>query len=244
MTDLPCFATSPNHVRAVDFGHVLVLIDYRTGRARCLLPAATVLWRSAAHTGRLDAMAPALAARLLADGLLVPAPGPTPWPAPVTARSAPASWGSAEHPAGISRPPRTPHRSGVAAATALASVLAVRRAGPAATAMHRVTATLAAAASICHRAATTAQVNTTVLDVRHIGWYSPGRTACLEESAAVVLLLASRRLAVTWCHGVAPDPVRLHAWVQTVDGIPVGEPRSTFACTPVLTIGGRHQRQP
>lgn len=244
MPDLPRFATSPSHVRAVDFGHVLVLIDYRTGRVQCLLPPAAVLWQDTARTGCLDDMAPALAARLLAVGLLVPVPGPAPWPAPATARPARASWGSAEHPAGINRPPRAPRRSAITAAAALASVLAIRRAGHEATAMHRVTATLAAVTSIRRHAATTAQVNAAVLAVRHVGWHSPGRTACLEESAAAVLLLASRRLAVMWCHGVAPDPVRLHAWVQTVDAIPVGEPPSTLAFTPVLTIGGRHQRQP
>ncbi|MQS37048.1 lasso peptide biosynthesis B2 protein [Streptomyces katsurahamanus] len=73
---------------------------------------------------------------------------------------------------------------------------------------------------------------------------SPARTACLEESAAAVLLLASRRLSVTWCHGVAPDPVRLHAWLRTQDEILVAEPHSTLAYTPALTIGARHQRQP
>ncbi|WP_432060708.1 lasso peptide biosynthesis B2 protein [Streptomyces sp. S1] len=52
-----------------------------------------------------------------------------------------------------------------------------------------------------------------------------------------MLLLAMRRLSVTWCHGVAPDPVRLHAWVQTVDGALVAEPESTRSCTPVLVIG-------
>ncbi|MFF6867322.1 lasso peptide biosynthesis B2 protein [Streptomyces sp. NPDC007910] len=52
-----------------------------------------------------------------------------------------------------------------------------------------------------------------------------------------MLLLAMRHLSVTWCHGVAPDPVRLHAWVQTVDGARVAEPESTLSCTPVLVIG-------
>ncbi|WP_078588533.1 MULTISPECIES: lasso peptide biosynthesis B2 protein [Streptomyces] len=80
--------------------------------------------------------------------------------------------------------------------------------------------------------------------VRRAAWHSPARTACLEESAAAVLLLASRRLSITWCHGVAADPVRLHAWVQTEDGSPVAEPPSTHAFTPVLTLGARHHHQP
>lgn len=79
-----------------------------------------------------------------------------------------------------------------------------------------------------------------VTAVRRANWYSPGRTACLEESVAAVLLLAARRLGVRWCHGIASDPVRLHAWVQTVDGADVAEPSSTRAYTPALTIGGPH----
>ncbi|MFF7008310.1 lasso peptide biosynthesis protein [Streptomyces fimicarius] len=51
------------------------------------------------------------------------------------------------------------------------------------------------------------------------------------------------RLSVAWCHGIAADPVRLHAWVQTVDGASVAEPPSTLAYTPALTIGARHQHR-
>lgn len=97
--------------------------------------------------------------------------------------------------------------------------------------------------STCRRPATPEQATAAVLAVRRVGWYAPFRTACLEESTAAALLLASRGLAVDWCHGVAADPVRLHAWVQTVDGEPVAEPASTFAYTPVLTIGDHHQHR-
>ncbi|MFJ6215966.1 lasso peptide biosynthesis B2 protein [Streptomyces sp. NPDC092296] len=55
---------------------------------------------------------------------------------------------------------------------------------------------------------------------------------------------ATRRLGVTWCHGIAADPVRLHAWVQTEDCAPAAEPPSTGDYTPVLTLGARHHRQP
>ncbi|MFE7558353.1 lasso peptide biosynthesis B2 protein [Kitasatospora sp. NPDC057500] len=51
------------------------------------------------------------------------------------------------------------------------------------------------------------------------------------------------RLAVTWCHGIAADPVRLHAWVQTEDGTRVGEPDSTLAYAPLLVVGVRHQHR-
>lgn len=237
MTRLPPYATAPGHVRAVDFGHVLVLIDYRTGRVRCLLPDAGAHWQAAATTGRLDSIPPATARRLLAAGLLAPAPTPEPWTPPVAAPAPAASWGSAEHPAGLARPPRGPT---AAASWALAAVFAVKRAGPAPTAMHRLTAAVRSAASTCLRPATAAHAIRAVEAVRRAGWRFPGRTACLEESVAAVLLLAARRLAVTWCHGVAADPVRLHAWVQTWDGTTAAEPDSTQAYTPVITIGDPH----
>ncbi|SFX38718.1 lasso peptide biosynthesis B2 protein [Streptomyces atratus] len=239
MTSLPSHATAPGHVRAVDFGHVLVLIDYRTGRVHCLLPEAGAGWRAAAATGCLDPIPPTAARRLLASRLLIPTPAPNPWTPPVVAPAPEASWGSTEHPAGLARPPRGPT---AAASWALAAVFAVKRAGPAPTGMHRLTAVLRSTVSTCLRPATPAQAIRAVEAVRRAGWRSPGRTACLEESAAAVLLLAARRLAVTWCHGVAADPVRLHAWVQTWDGTTAAEPDSTRAYTPVITIGDPHHQ--
>ncbi|WP_369357889.1 lasso peptide biosynthesis B2 protein [Streptomyces sp. cg2] len=241
MADPPRFATAPDHVRALDFGHVLVLINYRTGRVQCLRPDAAAFWHGAAATGRLETVPTALSTRLLADGLLSPSTTPTPWPAPLRAKAATASWGSTEHDAGAVRP--TPSRGTATAAAALATVLALKRLGSSSTALRRITTTLAKAASTCRHPATHDQATAAVRAVRRAGWYSPARTACLEESAATVLLLASRGLSVTWCHGVAPDPVRLHAWVQTDDGNPVAEPPSTLAYTPALTIGGHHQHR-
>ncbi|MGH8918090.1 MAG: lasso peptide biosynthesis protein [Actinomycetes bacterium] len=40
---------------------------------------------------------------------------------------------------------------------------------------------------------------------------------------------------MVWCHGVATDPIRLHAWI-TVDGVPVAEPASIARCTPLFLI--------
>ncbi|MFD5385603.1 lasso peptide biosynthesis B2 protein [Streptomyces sp. NPDC127074] len=235
------FATAPAHVRALDFGHVAVLVNYRNGHVQCLLPAAATLWRDAAATGHLDLIPPILANRLLAAGLLTRTAIPIPWQTPLTAKAATASWGSAEHPAGALRP--APTRTTTAAASALATVLTIKRLGTPSTTMHRLTTTLRRAVSTCRRPATHDQAQAAVLAVRRAGWYSPARTACLEESAAAMLLLATRRLSATWCHGVAPDPVRLHAWVQTDDGAPAAEPTSTLAYTAALTIGARHQHQ-
>lgn len=95
--------------------------------------------------------------------------------------------------------------------------------------MQQALALLTAASTRAIRAASPTQATTAVQAVRRAGRYSPGRTACLEESLATVLLLATRRLGVTWCHGIASDPIRLHAWVQTMDGADVAEPASTRA---------------
>jgi hypothetical protein len=240
MTDVPLFAAARSTVRSVDFGHVLVLINYRDGQVRCLLPAAAAHWCDTALTGRLDTMPVALSRALLSGGLLTPAETPAPWRTATRASTPSASWGGIEHQVGVRRPPRTSLPATLSAAAALALVFAVKHAGPADTAMLRITGLVAAAASTCRRPATPTAAVDAVHAVRAAAWWSPGRTACLEESAATVLL-AAHRLQVTWCHGIAADPVRLHAWVQTDDGNPVAEPPSTRAYTPVLTIGARHQ---
>ncbi|MFJ4681550.1 lasso peptide biosynthesis B2 protein [Kitasatospora sp. NPDC088783] len=238
MPDLDVLAP-PAHVRAADFGHFLVLIDYRTGHVQGLLPAAATRFRDAARNGTAHPLAGPLANQLLAAGLLAPVPAATSWPV-ITATTRAASWGSTEHPAGTVRPAPIPAGSLLAAAGALAAVAAVKAAGEHSTSMLRVVRAVERATSTCRRPATPDQAKAAVLAVRAAGWYSPARTACLEESAAAVLLLAARRLSVTWCHGIAADPVRLHAWVQTEDGTPVAELPSTLAYTPVLTLGARH----
>lgn len=243
MADLPAFAAPPPHVRAADFGHVLVLVDYRTGHVQGLLPATAERFRDAARTGGTGHLNERLATQLLTAGLLAPAPAATQWPV-IRAATTSASWGTTEHLAGITRPASVPARALLGAAAALTAITVVEAAGERRTAMFRVINVVHRAASSCRRPATPEQAAAAVLAVRAAGWHSPARTACLEESAATVLLLASRRLAVTWCHGIAADPVRLHAWVQTEDGAPVAEPPSTGAYTPVLTLGARHHRQP
>lgn len=240
MDDLPAFVTCPRHIRAVDFGHVLVLISYRTGRIHALQPPAAAQWNATSRTGVLGTIDPALTHELLALGLLTPTSGPGPWSPTLRASSAQASWGSIEHPAGISRPPRAPLPGTLAAAAALTVTFAATRYGHAG--MQRAVTLLSASFARTVRPATPDQATSAVDAIRCAGWYSPGRTACLEESVAAVLLLGARRLSVRWCHGIASDPIRLHAWVQTMDGADVAEPSSTRAYTPVLTIGDRHHQ--
>ncbi|WP_250305337.1 lasso peptide biosynthesis B2 protein [Streptomyces sp. A 4/2] len=240
MDELPTFVTCPRAVRAVDFGHALVLIDYRTGNVQALQPLAADQWKATSRTGAIDHIAPALARHLLALGLLTPVGGPGPWAPALTVPSAHASWGSTEHPAGVTRPPRGPLTGTLTAAAALTVAFAATRRHS--TGMRHALTLLTAATARTNRPATLQEAIRAVTTVRRAGWYSPGRTACLEESVAAVLLLASRRLGVRWCHGIASDPIRLHAWVQTMSGDDVAEPSSTHAYTPVLTIGDRHHQ--
>lgn len=172
--------------------------------------------------------------------MLTLASEPGTWTSALAASSAQASWGSTEHPAGVVRPPHGPFAGTLAAATALAIAFTATRRYR--TGMRRTLTLLSAADAHTVRPATLSEATCAVTAVRRAGWYSPDHTACLEESVAAVLLLASRRLGVRWCHGIASDPIRLHAWVQTMNGVDVAEPSSPRIYTPVLTIGDRHHQ--
>ncbi|WP_410595505.1 lasso peptide biosynthesis B2 protein [Amycolatopsis sp. lyj-23] len=54
--------------------------------------------------------------------------------------------------------------------------------------------------------------------VRRAGLLAPGRVTCLEESAAVLVLLAASRQRVTWCHGASADQCgSTRGWRLTTD---------------------------
>lgn len=77
--------------------------------------------------------------------------------------------------------------------------------------------------------------------VRAVRWASrviPGRWACLEQSTAAAVLLAAAGRRAEWRHGVATDPVRLHAWIADPKGAPVEEPADTALYTPTYTPDG------
>ncbi|MFI7103537.1 lasso peptide biosynthesis B2 protein [Streptomyces sp. NPDC050161] len=63
-----------------------------------------------------------------------------------------------------------------------------------------------------------------VYAVRAVRWAArmvPARWAYLKQSAAAALLLASAGRRAEWRHGVATDPVRLHAWITDQQDRPV-----------------------
>ncbi|WP_257142122.1 lasso peptide biosynthesis B2 protein [Streptomyces sp. sk226] len=85
------------------------------------------------------------------------------------------------------------------------------------------------------------------LAIRSVRWAArlfPARVACLEESTSAVLLLAAGGRGGAWRHGVATDPIRMHAWICDVHGQPVEEPDQTGEYTPVNRAGPTSKRCP
>jgi Transglutaminase-like superfamily len=237
------FVTAPEHIAACDLGPATVLVNYRTGTTLSLLGPAAPWWSALAATGdgqvphTLDTRsAHLLLTRLLAAGFLTPTSTPRPWSAPHSEQAWEPSWGVQEVQAGRARLPRVPRWSLALATAALGVVLLAEHAGHRKRAMARLIALLRKATARTNRSATNVEARHAVHAVRQAGLFLPGRLACLEESVAVVLMLAASRRRVTWCHGVAADPVRLHAWVETSHGEPVAEPPSTLRYTTLLTV--------
>lgn len=236
------YITAPEHVAACDLGPATVLVNYRTGDVHMLCGPSAQWWAELSATG--DTATPtalgASSARTLLDqlhaaGLLVTADRPRPWCAPAAGQPITPSWGTHEVQAGRAPIPRVPYRALPAAAAALAVVLAVAHGGRASGRMARLACLLERAARRMRSPATAERAHQAVYAVRRVGQLAPGRVACLEESAAVVLTLAVSRQRVTWRHGVAADPIHLHAWVET-DSHPTAEPESTHRYTALRTI--------
>lgn len=253
------YVTAPTHVRAIDLGPVTVLVNYRTGAVDTLIGAAGTWWTDLATTGIPNSAArslpsetaAALLRQLRATGQLIPTQHPQPWPAPTTGPAWRPSWGTRELSAGHSPAPAAPVAVTVAAMAALGVVLAVLGIGRKQTRLARLCQLLTMTSRLASRPATTALTARAINAVRRVGLLAPGRIACLEESAAAFLILAAGRRRVYWCHGVAADLVRLHAWLRINDRDPIAEPPSTHQFTALRIIpepddnhgGENHQRQ-
>lgn len=146
------------------------------------------------------------------------------------------SWGTREVPFGLAPLPRVSAVWMARAVVALVVVLAAQRMGRASRAFPRLVRVLELAAQQTRSSATPGEVTRAIHAVRRASFVFPTRVACLEESTAAVLVLRSCGASVRWCHGVAPDPITLHAWVETHDGEAPAEPSSTSGYTIVRTI--------
>jgi hypothetical protein len=192
-------------VIAADTGQALILLDIRTGRVRALAGTAGTEWR-ARHAS----------------------------PAPVPVKAAPASWGTSETAAALPSLAAPPAMWAVRALAAITITLTARFAGTRRHAFARMVR-LAHVATGRRRAASRQEAGTALRAVRWTAQFVPARMACLEESVAAVVALALTGRRADWRHGIACDPVRMHAWIEAC-GQPVGEPASTSAYTPLIRI--------
>ncbi|MBN9739479.1 MULTISPECIES: lasso peptide biosynthesis B2 protein [unclassified Pseudonocardia] len=94
---------------------------------------------------------------------------------------------------------------------------------PSAHELSRLVRLVRAAARVARRPAHDAHVVAVLHCVCVIGRVSAFRTACLEETVAAMLALAVNGRRAGWCHGIAADPIRLHAWLR-LDGCPSASP--------------------
>lgn len=239
------YVSCPIHVRSVNLGTLTVLVDLRTGQVDTLLGWKHHVWSALARTGDSTIAATTvdgasadhvieLVRQLQVERLLHAAPESRPWMVPEAPATVP-SWGTHEVPAGVVHPGRTPVGTTVVASVALGSVLVARHVGRRSRSFSRIVALLTAATRWPRRQAEPASVKHALHCVRNVASVLPFRVACLEETAAALLVLAVVGRRAGWCHGIAADPIRLHAWI-TLDGQPVAEPASTSRYTPLLHI--------
>jgi len=230
------FLAPASHIRAVDFVTVLVLLDVRTSSVEALTGAARDVWITAASSG--DARAATglgtsdirqFAHQLAARGLLSPASADTPVRPPAAGHAMPPSWGTQDHPAQLHPIPAPPRRWYLPATVAIFATLIVGGSG----CRRRRFARLVTVATGVHgrRPADERTARHAVRAVRRVALLIPARLACLEESTAAVLTLAAAGYRVHWRHGIATDPVRMHAWIEA-DTKPIDEGPDIIHYTP------------
>lgn len=91
-------------------------------------------------------------------------------------------------------------------------------------------------AGTTRRAATSGEVMRVLHAVGAGAAWVPVRIACLERSLTAVVLLAARRRGITWRMGVRTPPLAVHAWLADATGEPIGEPSTTAAYRPLITV--------
>ncbi|GAA3307542.1 hypothetical protein GCM10020295_66750 [Streptomyces cinereospinus] len=153
-------------------------------------------------------------------------------PALVTVRPSETSWGGrVSHPLGWTLRHRPPWSWRIAASVLLAGTLATRHLGRGRTRFGRLVRLAEAGRNLPRP--TRAHASLAVQSVRWAARLFPARVACLEESTTAALLLAAGGRGGAWRHGVATDPIRMHAWICDVHGQPVEEPAQTGDYSPI-----------
>ncbi|AQY20481.1 hypothetical protein T261_06068 [Streptomyces lydicus] len=148
----------------------------------------------------------------------------------------PPTWGTVDVPATLRASAFIPLRWRLAAIPAVLLTAAVRTCG-----LRRWRFRRLVRLACSGRHLTPATLTQAKYAIRAVRWAShtmPIRWACLEESIAATTLLAFAGRRGEWRHGLAPDPIRLHAWIVDLRGRPVEEPEDTSLYTPTYTPDG------
>ncbi|WP_223839045.1 lasso peptide biosynthesis B2 protein [Nocardiopsis deserti] len=164
---------------------------------------------------------------LVDTGVLIQREEPCSWERVRRGNPSSPSWGTRDSPAALAPIPRAPLRWYALGSVALLVVL-TRGWG-------RRRSAFARTRDLVQRTETgiadyAAAVQATYA-VRKAGRLLPLRVACWEEAAATTVALRWAGYRSTFRHGVATDPVRLHAWVD-VGGRPVAESDDITDYTP------------
>ncbi|WP_103502869.1 lasso peptide biosynthesis B2 protein [Streptomyces otsuchiensis] len=146
------------------------------------------------------------------------------------------TWGTVEQSAAPPEHATVPLRWRVVAVPAVLTTAAVRAAGRRRNRFSRLVRLACSGRDL--PPATAAQARYAVRAARWAARFLPMRWACLEDSTAAALVLTAVRRRAEWRHGVALDPVRLHAWIADPEGEPVEEPADTALYTPTYTPDG------
>lgn len=199
------YASRADDVIAADTGQAVILLGFRTGSVQALPGSARTGWRSR-HP----------------DASLIPV------------EPAALSWGTSETAASTPVLDIPPVAWAIRALAGVAFTLLIRTGGKRRSSFARMVG-LARAASFHPQAAGRREAEAALHAVRWTAQFVPARMACLEESVAAMVALSLAGRCANWRHGIASDPVRMHAWIEA-DGQPVGEPASTRAYTPMIRI--------
>ncbi|MFJ6783632.1 lasso peptide biosynthesis B2 protein [Streptomyces yangpuensis] len=146
------------------------------------------------------------------------------------------SWGTIEVAAALTRVPAAPWTQRLAAVPVLLATAVVAHAGPRSGKFHRLVRLAGIGRGLPR--ASKSRVRDAVNAIRWASRVMPARWACLEQSTAAAVLMAASGLRAEWRHGIAGDPVRMHAWIADSDGRPVEEPPDTALYAVTYTPDG------
>lgn len=230
---MPSVVAPGRDLRLVCFDSTSVVLDVRDGSVSLLPEGATrVVEHLRTAEGRTTALSPSpdqgkTVLALLNAGILSPGNGPHQWARISRGTAQPPSWGTQESPAALAPIEPASLRWYALGAVALLVVVSAglgRRGRGFTRTRHLVKPgrpgiTDHVAAQEAARA------------VRGLGRLLPLRVACWEEAAATTIALRWAGYHSDFRHGVATDPVRLHAWIE-VGGRPVAEEEDITDYTP------------